>query len=395
MARYPEALVKPELLVWAREDSGLEIEEVARKIGTSTGRVQDWETGDRRPTIRQLRELARVYRRPLAVFYLPEPPREFQALRDHRRLPGGQAREESYELRLAVREAHYLRDVALELYRELEQEVPQLGLEARAEEDPEEVGRRIRQYLEIEREEQASWTAPYEALNAWRSRLEGVGILVYQATGVQLGEVRGFSIAEFPLPLVAVNVKDAPRGRIFSLLHELAHVALRMGGLCDFHVEDSPRNADTEVFCNHVAGAALVPAGWLLEDPVVLEHSTSPEWRDEELGMLSRRFSVSREVVLRRLLTLGRTTLEFYRKRRAEYLERYRQRTEGVGGGPTWDRRAVARVGALFARLALESYYRERITASDLSEYLGVKLKHMAAIEKTVYGRQVAFGVAS
>lgn len=394
MTRYPEALVKAELLVWAREDSGWTIEEVAKKVGTSVDRVSSWESGDRRPTIRQLRELARIYKRPLAVFYLSEPPKEFQALRDHRRLPGDPPRRESPELRLAVREAHYLRDVALELYRQLEEDVPQLRLTARAGEDPERVGRRIRQRLGIEREQQTAWRGPYEALNAWRSKFEQAGVLVYQTTGVEVSEVRGFSIAELPLPLVAMNGKDAPRGRIFSLLHELAHVALRMGGLCDFHVGSSDEATDPEVFCNHVAGAALVPEDWLLEDPVVVGHPSSPEWTEDELVTLSRRFSVSREVVLRRLLTLGRTTVDVYRRRRADYLEQYRERMRGQSGGPRWDQRALARVGGLFTRLALESYYRERITASDLSEYLGVKLEHMAAIEQKVYGRQVAFGAA-
>lgn len=59
-----------------------------RKIGVPEGRVQEWEQGRSRPTIAQLREAARVYRRPLGVFFLPEPPAGFETMRDFRRLFG-------------------------------------------------------------------------------------------------------------------------------------------------------------------------------------------------------------------------------------------------------------------------------------------------------------------
>jgi Zn-dependent peptidase ImmA (M78 family) len=59
--------------------------------------------------------------------------------------------------------------------------------------------------------------------------------------------------------VVALNTRDAPQARTFTLLHELAHIALRTGeALCDL-TEQTPADARVEVFCNHVAGAALQP----------------------------------------------------------------------------------------------------------------------------------------
>ena len=86
------AAVKPTLLVWARESAGLEIDEAARKLQVKPERLASWETGERRPTINQLRHLARVYRRPIAVFFLSKPPKKFKAMHDFRRLPGEIAR---------------------------------------------------------------------------------------------------------------------------------------------------------------------------------------------------------------------------------------------------------------------------------------------------------------
>ncbi|MGZ9034940.1 MAG: ImmA/IrrE family metallo-endopeptidase [Rhodospirillales bacterium] len=61
-----------------------------------------------------------------------------------------------------------------------------------------------------------------------------MGVLVFQATRVEMDEVRGFSIAEPVLPVIVVNRKDAPSGRTFSLLHEFTHLLLRRSGICDF-----------------------------------------------------------------------------------------------------------------------------------------------------------------
>jgi len=90
MTRTPDALIKPELLVWARQSAGLSLDAAAAKLRVSAERLRSWETDEARPTIAQLRTAARVYKRPLAIFYLPEPPLDFQPLRDYRRVPEAQ-----------------------------------------------------------------------------------------------------------------------------------------------------------------------------------------------------------------------------------------------------------------------------------------------------------------
>lgn len=44
------ALVTPELMKWARETTGLRLDEAAKKIGRSAEEIQGWEDGARRPT---------------------------------------------------------------------------------------------------------------------------------------------------------------------------------------------------------------------------------------------------------------------------------------------------------------------------------------------------------
>jgi|CXWL01.1.fsa_nt_gi Zn-dependent peptidase ImmA (M78 family) len=392
--RHVEALVKPELLIWARKSAGYASHEKAvAGLAIKAEQLAEWERGGSRPSIPQLRKLAGRYKRPLAVFYLPTPPKDFEALHDYRRLPGEFDTAESPALRLEIRKARYRRQVALELLRALDEEPVTFALRATRSEDPDTVAARARAALGITIEDQVSWRDPYTALNAWRAALERLGILVFQATGIERAEMRGFSIAEWPLPAVAVNVKDQARGRIFTLLHELVHLMLREEGLCDLR-EDRSLPAEeqrTEVFCNRVAGAILLPREALLNEPTVAAKPIPGTWTDAELDYFVRRYQGSSEAVLRRLLILGKTTEAFYRRKREEFLAFQ----EPPGNGfLSQDKKPFVYAGAYFTRLVLDSYYRDRITSSDLADYLEVRLKHLPKIEERVLQGQLAAATA-
>ena len=219
----------------------------------------------------------------------------------------------------------------------------------------------------------------YDAFKNWRNLVEQAGILTLQATGIQLNEARGFSISMNPLPVVVVNIKDAPRGRIFTLLHEVAHVMLNDGGICDLH------DADEEAFCNQVAGAALFPKEALLGSNTVRQHKKGePAWTDYELQELSRQFGGSREAALVRLLTLKLTTQGFYERMKKEFLRIYkeqqekRQETEGFAPPHVI---AISSAGPLFTSLVVENFNKEKITASDVSDYLQIRVKHLKDLQ--------------
>ena len=163
------ALAKPELLVWARNSAGLSIEEAAKKVGVKPERLQQWETGEKQPTINQLRKLGKAYRRPMAVFFLPEPPRDFQPLRDFRRLVADMPVAQSPQLRVEIRRAWNRRDLALQLYEQLGEQPPQFSYSVSISDDPDELAGRIRHTLGMSYDKQTQFRTPYEALN-WCTR---------------------------------------------------------------------------------------------------------------------------------------------------------------------------------------------------------------------------------
>jgi Zn-dependent peptidase ImmA (M78 family)/DNA-binding XRE family transcriptional regulator len=381
-----EALANPALLTWARESASLTQDAIAKKLAVKVDRIRAWEAGKERPSIAQLRSFAAATKRPLAVFYLSERPQTFDALHDFRAVTSNDGPPPmTPELAFEIRKAYDRREWALELMGDLQLTPPSFDVRVRLSEDPEIAASNIRAALGVRTEMQNQWRVDNEAFREWRTLLERIGILAFQATGLEVEEARGFSVSLKPLPAVVVNIKDAYRGRIFTLLHETAHIALNESGICD--LDDNQRrnaSAQIEAYCNRVAGAILFPRNDLLATNELRGHrSTDMTWSDAEIQSLSRKFGGSREALLVRLLTLGRTNEKFYYKKREDYRIEYAkwrdQRKEGFAPPHVV---SLSSAGALFTTLVIENFNREHITASDVSDYLRVRVKHLPEIQR-------------
>jgi len=390
---HVEALANPDLLIWARESAGLTQEAVAKKLGVKVDRIRAWETGEEKPSVAQLRNFATATKRPLAVFYLAERPRTFAALHDFRAgIDAGAPPATSPGLTFEIRKAYDRREWALELMSDLQVTPTAFSVGLNLNEDVEAAARKIREALGVRTEAQSRWHVDNEAFREWRGLLERAGILTFQAANLDLEEARGFSISLRPLPVVVVNIKDAYRGRIFTLLHEVTHIALNDGGICDLD-DNQRRNASAriEAYCNRVAGAVLFPKNDLFATSEVRNHRSSDmSWSDAEIQTLSRRFGGSREALLVRLLALGRTSEKFYYKKRDAYRLEYtkwrEQRREGFAPPHIV---SLSSAGPLFTSLVIENFNREHITASDVSDYLQVRVKHLPEIQRDYSGSEL------
>jgi Zn-dependent peptidase ImmA (M78 family) len=395
MAPRVKALINPALITWARESAGFAMAEAATRLDIDEARLAAWEAvpAEDAPSIPQLRKIATLFKRPLAVFYMAAPPDGFSVMRDLRRLPGAGARRYSPQLQMEIRAVNERRELALELATDIELDVSKFTLNATVEEDPEAVGARIRTALGVTAELQERWrdSDGRAGFNAWRSRIEGAGALVFQTTRFSSEEASGFAIAGDVLPIIAVNRNDALTRRTFSLLHEFAHLMIRISGVSDLETDANrpPEDQPIEVFCNQVAAAALIPRDVLLQEArVVAQGQRSENWKDDELSDLARQFNVSREALLRRLLTFDRTTADFYGKKRARYIAEYlahkaRQKTQSDAEMKrNMPQETVSNFGRPFVRMLLGNYYQDRITLSDVSGYLGLKVKHIPKLEQ-------------
>ena len=132
----------------------------------------------------------------------------------------------------------------------------------------------------------------------------------------------------------------------------------------------------------------LVPHESLQQHQLVQGSGLGSIWSNQELSVLRRTFWASREVVLRRLLMLGRTSQAHYRQMRAAFEAEYEALREAPREGfvPP-PRKVVLGNGRVLTRLALDAYAASAITGVELSRILGTKLDHLPKIAEIMRER--------
>lgn len=386
MAKSVPAFINPTMLTWAREQARISLETAAKAIGIAVDRLEAAERGEVQLTFPQFLAAANVYKRAPSLFYLNEPPVGFQPIQDFRKLADAEPGAFTPNLTAVIRQARERRELALELQVDIGEPAGDFALSASLSEDEEHLGERIRAFLDVSETEQQVWRA--KAFDNWRTKIEAHSVLVFLVPGLPLDEMRGVAIAESRLALILINSKDRTNGRTFTLLHEFCHLAIRASGVSGFGADE--RRADAarvERFCNAVAAAALVPKVWLLREPLVARKGDSKTWDDDELRTLALRFGVSREVVLRRLLTLNQTSAAFYESRRPAFQMEYEElNSKKSTGAPPPPVVKVSQLGRAYAQLIFQGYYERRLTLRDVSNYFNMQVKSVPALERAAFG---------
>ena len=377
--------INPAVLKWARESAGLGVQQTAKRLNSSTETVEGWETGSKQPTIRALETLATMFKRPLAAFFLPEPPREQPIPTDFRVLPGKERPALSKKTRLAIRRAQRLQALAKEMLEEMHIAERPVTARTTLRADPEKVARTERERLGIGLEVQFGWERPSEAFRAWREAVEALNVLVFQFS-MPLTEARGFSLTDTELPAIVVNGSDIMPARTFTLFHEYAHLMLETGGLCLLNESLGIDSIPVEKFCNHFAGALLVPAEALLGDDR-LRRGLPPGGLDEaDLIAIANRFKVSRQVIWRRMLVTRLISSGIYRARLSSW---EREATKAPQRARFWlppARRCVQERGRMFGSLVLEAKDRDLITYKDVADFLSIRLGDLKKVDRIVRG---------
>ena len=93
--------VNPNILLWAREKAGLDLEDAASKLGlrdlknkSAVEHLVALEKGESEHTRPMLLKMAKQYHRPLLTFYMSAPPKQGERGHDFRTLPANYSVEE-------------------------------------------------------------------------------------------------------------------------------------------------------------------------------------------------------------------------------------------------------------------------------------------------------------
>ena len=224
-----------------------------------------------------------------------------------------------------------------------------------------------------------------EVLKAYQENsnlAEAAGAFVHCFTGVDTEIVRGFAIYEDLMPIIGLNNDDRYPAKTFSIIHELVHLIKRSSAVCNDMTNSLSLQAE-EVFCNAVAGAVLVPTVNLSRQ---LGEYTHDEIDLDVVSSLADKFSISKEVICRRLLDTGKITqqrysqlttairLQFESERKAA--QEYRKIT-GQVIPRNMSREAIDQNSSALCRTFFHGYREGLFDKQDISRYLGVKQNHV------------------
>jgi Zn-dependent peptidase ImmA (M78 family) len=322
--------------------------------------------------------MAKVYQRPLAMFLLNTPPIEPPVPSDYRTVMSEPLKPLTPGTHVVIRKARGLLASATELQQELGIKTIPFTLKASLHDNPELVAETIRQDLISVNFDITSFTDSQGVFRSWKSQLETAGIFIFQLS-ISQKEIKGFSFIEDSVPVIVINKSDELNSRIFSLFHELGHILLGDCGICNM-IEAEHATA-IEKFCNHFAGAFLVPERKLLSHKIVTGHGTSFIWENNELKEIANHFKVSKEVIIRRLLTLGKTTTPVYQQWRADQMKVFipygKKRADKV-------KTSVEERGNKYVSMVFDAFDKSKINTLEMAEYLDVRTNQLSRVEEYI-----------
>jgi Zn-dependent peptidase ImmA (M78 family) len=333
-------------------------------------RLAAWESGEARPTLKQLENYAKATHTAIGYLFLPTPPVESVPIPDFRTVGNVHIDQPSPDLLDTI----YLCQQRQEWYRDFARSVgdkplPFVG-SATTKSDIAATAASIRSAVGLDLEERRQTPTWTDALRRFIDQADMLGVLVMVSGVVGSNnhrkldpeEFRGFALSDDLAPLVFINGADTKSAQMFTLAHELAHIWLGLSALSDAGPLAAP-SLDVEIWCNQVAAELLVPI-------TVLRDEFRPDADlTGEADRLARRFKVSKLVILRRICDAGGITRdELWRTYHAE-LEELRVLVKEGGGN--FYRTQSSRVSKRFARALVISTLEGQTLHRDAFRLLG------------------------
>lgn len=386
-----KAFITPNVLKWARESARMTEETAAAKVSVTIDKLKEWETGTNQPTINQAKKLAKAYKRPFALFFLPEIPRDFQPLQDFRK-PGSKALTTSSIF--IIREIRQKQAWISDLYSENQEEKLSFVGRFSINDDPQKVAQDILMTLKID-------PASYQSENPikeWILAAERNGIFVSRTSFIHSRlkpdseELQGFALADPYAPFVFVNSEDWNAPQLFTLVHELAHIWIAKTGISN-EVKPDLKHKDkfhpVELFCNEVAANALMPK------EIVLSFDPSSFQSSKDVFKVAKILGVSSFALLVRALNLNMISLPAYQGLKkqadfdyAEFLKRQEEKKakqKERSGGPDYFLLQLNRNSRLFTQTVLDAFRGGFIEPTLASKLLNVQVNKFQKLESQLY----------
>ena len=336
------------------------------------GRLMSWYSGEKVPTFNQIEEASRATGIPLGYFFLNTPPKEDRTLLEYRTVDSLELEKPSRNLLDTIHDMEQIQEWAKnQMVTDGFSELEFVGSMA----EISEVGTfvsQIRQVLDLPRDWFTFSKTSADSFRYLRTKISDAGVIVMMNGIVgnsthrplEINEFRAFAIADEYAPLIFINSNDSTNGKLFSLLHEFAHILIGKNNFFNDRYSAHGRVNQVETICNAAAAEILVPSDLFTEkwSEVISENDVKTT-----ISTLAKYFKCGITVIARKALDHGYITSQEYTQvaQLAVYLYNEQRKKAKENPGGDYYRTAASRIDQRFFRMLAGSVAEGKTLYSD------------------------------
>lgn len=254
--------IQPEIINWVLERTSVE------SLGSDLmNNIEQWLDGTKLPTFKQIEKFSKKTNIPLGYFFLKQPPIEQIELLEYRTINSFQFSDASRNLIDTIHEMEQIQDWMINYRKELGFDKLAFVGSMRDEQNVAIIAERILSDLGLKKNWYESCNDIRESFKKVRKHLEDSGVVVMMNGIVgkntrrvlDANEFRAFAMINEWAPLIFINASDSQSARLFSLMHEIAHIWLGENDLFNDRQITQEKVSKLEVLCNKIASELIVP----------------------------------------------------------------------------------------------------------------------------------------
>ena len=381
--------IQPEIIRWAL--SQVQEEKLGEKLMEN---ITQWLNGTKKPTFNQIEDFSKKANIPLGYFFLQTPPQEKLDLLEFRTVDSVQLANPSRNLIDTIHEMEEIQDWMRDYRQEMGFDVLPLVGSMKKVKDSSKIVKRIRKDLEINDCWFEKCRDTREAFNHIRHQLEECGVVVMMNgvvgknthRALDVNEFRAFAMVDEWAPLIFINSADSSGAKLFSLMHEIAHIWIGEDDLFNDRHSNTAKVRSVEMVCNAVAGELLVPGNVFLDKWDSCNASADVF---DSITELARYFRCGEVVIARKALDCGKINSKIYGQVVQRAIEHYNNMTQNKehGGGNYYNTMGT-RLDGGFVRALCESVNMGRTSYTEAYRLTNTTRKTFSDVAKGLGGAE-------
>lgn len=371
--------ISPEILNWVLGQ--IQLETLNYQI---VEYLESWHHGKKTPTFNQVEKVSKATGIPLGYFFLQTPPTEDKSLIEFRTVDSASLDTPSRNLMDTMHDMGQIQDWVRDyLISEGASPLSFVG-ELNSQTDFMKFAQSVREILDIKTDWYTEFRTAEESFSYIRTAISNVGAVVMMSgivgnnthRSLDINEFRAFSVVDDYAPLIFINSNDSTNGKLFSLLHEFAHICIGENSLFNDRDSTGTKVKKAETLCNAVAAEILVPHQAFLDAWYSFEDKDNLE---DNIKHLSDKFKCGITVIARKAFDGNLISYDVYKKIAQLAIELYnktrkKKKERGEKGGDFY-RTAASRIDKRFFNMLVGNRLLCIITDSLLSVLFKIPIK--------------------